>query len=147
MSSFSTAAVLRATMYKCFDYDLRNEEMTASRVCAISVPTERHKGPSRFYLLLDLLTEELSGSSDGKESACHVGDVGSISGPSISPGEGNGNFLPGKSHGWRSLADNSPWGCKLSDVTEWPHFHFFTLRGLVLFLNLSTIFMTATIAY
>ena len=32
MSSFSTGEVLRATMYKCFHYDLRNEEMTVSRV-------------------------------------------------------------------------------------------------------------------
>ena len=27
-------------------------------------------------------------------------------------------FLPGKSHGQRSLADCSPWGCKESDTTE-----------------------------
>ena len=27
-------------------------------------------------------------------------------------------FLPGKSHGWRSLAGYSPWGCKQSDTTE-----------------------------
>jgi len=27
-------------------------------------------------------------------------------------------FLPGKSHGWRSLAGYSPWGCKESDTTE-----------------------------
>ena len=27
-------------------------------------------------------------------------------------------FLPGKSHGWRSLAGYSPWGCKESDRTE-----------------------------
>ena len=35
-------------------------------------------------------------------------------------GEGNGNpvFLPGKCHGWRSLTDYSPWGCKKSDTTE-----------------------------
>ena len=26
-------------------------------------------------------------------------------------------FLPGKSHGQRSLADYSPWGCKESDTT------------------------------
>ena len=31
------------------------------------------------------------GSSDGKESACNVGDVGSIPGSGGSPGEGNGN--------------------------------------------------------
>ena len=27
-------------------------------------------------------------------------------------------FLPGESHGQRSLADYSPWGCKESDTTE-----------------------------
>ena len=33
-------------------------------------------------------------------------------------------FLPGKSHGWRSLVGYSPWGRKESDTTEWLHFHF-----------------------
>ena len=33
------------------------------------------------------------GSSDSKESACNVGDKGSISGSGISAGEGNGNPL------------------------------------------------------
>ena len=33
------------------------------------------------------------GGSDGKESACNAGDVGSIPGPGRSPGEGNGNPL------------------------------------------------------
>ena len=28
-------------------------------------------------------------------------------------------FLPGKSHGWRSLVGYSPWGCKELDTTEW----------------------------
>ena len=27
-------------------------------------------------------------------------------------------FLPGESHGQRSLADYSPWNCKESDTTE-----------------------------
>ena len=31
-------------------------------------------------------------------------------------------FLPGKSHGWRSLAGYSPWNCKELDMTEWLHF-------------------------
>ena len=30
------------------------------------------------------------GGSDSKESACNVGDLGSISGPGRCPGEGNG---------------------------------------------------------
>ena len=33
------------------------------------------------------------GGSDGKESACNVGDLGSIPGSERSPGEGNGNPL------------------------------------------------------
>ena len=33
-------------------------------------------------------------------------------------------LLPGKSHGWRSLVDCSPWGLEESDMTERLHFHF-----------------------
>ena len=33
-------------------------------------------------------------------------------------------FLPGKSHGWRSLVGCSPWGRYESDMTERLHFHF-----------------------
>ena len=33
-------------------------------------------------------------------------------------------FLPGKSHGWRSLEGCSPWGRWESDTTERLHFHF-----------------------
>ena len=55
-------------------------------------------------------------SSAGKESACNADDLGSIPGSGRSPGEGNGKptpaFLPGKSHGQRSLAGSSPWGRK-----------------------------------
>ena len=37
--------------------------------------------------------EELAQSSDGKESACDVGDTGSIPGLGRSPGGGHGNLL------------------------------------------------------
>ena len=33
-------------------------------------------------------------------------------------------FLPGESHGGRSLVGYSPWGCKELDMTELLHFHF-----------------------
>ena len=43
------------------------------------------------------------------ESTCQAGDAGSIPGSGRVPGGGNGKptpvFLPGKSHGQRSLAD------------------------------------------
>ena len=49
-------------------------------------------------------------------------DAGSICGSGRAPGEGNGNPLQDscleKSHGQRSLAGYSPWGCKELDVTE-----------------------------
>ena len=65
------------------------------------------------------------GGSDGKESACNAGDQGSIPGSGRSPGEGNGNptpvFLPGESHGRRSLVGYSPRGHKESDMTERLH--------------------------
>ena len=60
-----------------------------------------------------------------KESACNAGDLGSI------PGSGSTRkipwrkewlpipvFLPGKSHGQRSLADYSPRSHKGSDKTQ-----------------------------
>ena len=72
----------------------------------------------------------LPGGSVGKESACSTGDLGSIPGSGRFPGEGNGKttpvFLPGESHGQRSLGGYSPWGCKGSDTTEQlplSHFH------------------------
>ena len=69
------------------------------------------------------------GGSDGKESACSVGDLGLIPGLRRSPGEGNDKpllFLPGKFHGQRTLADYSPQGHKESDTTEQLYFLFYT---------------------
>ena len=37
-------------------------------------------------------------------------------------------LLPGKSHGWRSLIDCSPWGREELDTTEQLHFHFHALE-------------------
>ena len=68
-------------------------------------------------LLLLIIIQGFPGGSDGKESACNVGDLGSIPGLGRSPGEGKGYhssilawripptpiFLPGESHGQRSL--------------------------------------------
>ena len=62
------------------------------------------------------------GGSDSKETACNVGEPGSIPGLGRSPKEGNGYPLQYSSlekyHGQRSLAGYSPWGLKESDMTE-----------------------------
>ena len=69
--------------------------------------------------------------SDGKASACNVGDPGSIPGSGRSPWrrkwQSTPALLPGESHGWRSLISYSPWGHKESrpqrDTTVQLHFH------------------------
>ena len=76
------------------------------------------------------------GSSDGKESACNVVDLGLIPGSGKSPGEGNGTPLQysylenpmitgtwqatvhGESHDHRNLAGYSPWAHEESDMTK-----------------------------
>ena len=74
------------------------------------------------------------GGASGKESASNAGDIRdecSIPGDSL-PGESSFSrkipwrrkwqptpvFLPGDSHGQRTLAGYSPWGRKESDMTE-----------------------------
>ena len=65
----------------------------------------------------------LLGGSDGKESAYNSGDLGSIPGLGRSPGEGHGNPLQysclENPCGQRSLAGNSLWCHKESDMTDW----------------------------
>ena len=64
----------------------------------------------------------LPGGSDAKESACNVGDLGLIPGLGRFPWRRGWQptpvFLPGESHGQRSLAGYSPWGRKHMDMTE-----------------------------
>ena len=59
------------------------------------------------------------GGSDGKESACNTGNLGSIPGLGSTPGEANGNPLHysclENPHG---QVDYSPWGHKELDKTE-----------------------------
>ena len=78
-------------------------------------PWGRDKLPTPVFL-------GFPGGSDGKESACNSGDLGSISGLERSPGGGHGNPLQysclENPHGQRSLVGCSPWGCKESDTTE-----------------------------
>ena len=62
------------------------------------------------------------GGSDGKESACNAGNLGSIPRSGRSPGGGHSNPLQysclENPHGQRSLVGYSPWGQKESDMTE-----------------------------
>ena len=68
-----------------------------------------------------------SGGTDGKESACNVGDLGLILGLGRSPGGRQGNPLQysclENSHGQRSVEGYSPWGRKESDTTKQVSIH------------------------
>ena len=62
------------------------------------------------------------GGSDGKNSTCNVGDLGSIPGLGRFPGVGHGNPLQysclEKPHGHRRVAGCSPWVRRELDMTE-----------------------------
>ena len=70
-------------------------------------------------------------------SAGGIRDVGSVPGLGRSSAERNGYplpvFLPGESHGQRSLVGYSPWGGKESDMTEQLSMH--TLLMRIIFLD------------
>ena len=54
---------------------------------------------------------DFPGDPDGKDSACNVGDWGSM--------PESGRFLPRNTHGERNLAGDSAWVCKEQDTAEW----------------------------
>ena len=74
-------------------------------------------------LWASLVVQGFPGGSDGKESACNVGDPGLIPGSGKFPGEGNGNPLQHSClknpHGQKSQAGCSLHGCNESDMSEW----------------------------
>ena len=73
------------------------------------IPRRRDKLPIPVFLGFPC------GSAD-KESACSMGDLGSIPGLGRSPGEGKD--YPLQYSGLENSMDYSPWACKESDTTE-----------------------------
>ena len=57
--------------------------------------------------------------SDGKESACNVGDLGSIPGSRRSPGEGNGNPLQNSC--LENPMDRGAWKATVHEVARVQH--------------------------
>ena len=66
------------------------------------------------------------GGLEVKASACNAGDQDLIPGSGRFPWRRKWQptpvFLPGESHGRRSLVGHSPWGCKESDTTGKLHY-------------------------
>lgn len=55
--------VLRAIVYVCFDYNLRNEGMTTGSICGTSRLTVVYTWPGKLYLLFDLLYGRINSST------------------------------------------------------------------------------------
>ena len=81
-----------------------------------------------------------SGGSDGKESACNVGDLGSIPGLERSPGGGHGNPFQysclENTNGQKEPGGLQSMGCKDSDTTELlsAHAHAYTFNYIQILL-------------
>ena len=100
---------------------LRKEKLSKEKVFS-----QRIEKGKNFILEMASLAQMV------KASVCNAGDLGSI--PGFVPWVGKipwrrkwqptPVFLPGQSHGQRSLVGYSPWGHKELDVTERLHFHF-----------------------
>ena len=89
-----------------------NQPKRKGSLCQLLVPRE----------LGVTLTLSFPEGSDGKESACNARDPGSFPGWEKIPWRRKRQptpvFLPGESHGQRSLAGYSPLRHKESDMTE-----------------------------
>ena len=72
-------------------------------------------GPCTISRLI-ICPKGFPGGSAGNETACNVGDLGSIPGMGRSPGEWSG--YPLQYSGLENSMDYSPWSCKESDITE-----------------------------
>ena len=59
---------------------------------------------------------KIPGGSDGKESACNAGDLGSIPGSGRSPGKGNGN--PFQYSCLNNSLDRGAWKATVHGVTK-----------------------------
>ena len=82
----------------------------------------------------DFILRGFPGVSDGKASACNVGDPGSIPGSGRSPGEGNGNPLQYSCLG--NSMDGGAWRAAVHGITKEPDM---TERLLSLSLSLSSL--------
>ena len=104
-------------------------DSTAFKGKVTEVQTNKHNLSPSFFMLgicvcvCDIFSDQgFPGGSEGKASACNMGDLGLIPGSGRSPGEGNVQptpvFLPGEPHGQRSPVGYNPQGHKELDMTE-----------------------------
>ena len=98
-----------------------------------------------YFYLCYCVIQDFLGCSDGKDSVCNAGDLGSILGSGRSPGEGNDNPFqysclenPMDRGAWEGY---SPWSRKELDMTKWLtlFFYIYYVTHCWLFLFLSVL--------
>ena len=77
------------------------------------------------HILLKPSLENFGHYFDSMWDECNCAVVWTLFGTASKKWQPTPVFLPGESHGQRSLVVYSPWGCKESDMTERLHFYFF----------------------
>ena len=111
--------------HKC--WSLRGSEVIVCRVLSIHPTWGSHRNDissewGTHWRLKGWPHQGFPGGSEGKESYCNAGDLGSIPGLGRSPGGRHDNLLQysclENPVGQRSLAGYSPWGGKESDMIE-----------------------------
>ena len=126
-SLFPWAKVLPKS-HKCIWVSVSEKAVVHLRACFLSWKKKSDLGESQS-IFLTVSQEKLGfpGGISGKESTCQcrrpkrlgfnswVGKMTWSRKWQSTPG-----FLPGKSHGQKSLAGYSPWGYKERDTSEWP---------------------------
>ena len=70
---------------------LSHPYMTTRKTIALTILTFVGKTRSVLFNMVSRFIMGFPGHSDGKESACNMGDLGLIPGLGRSPGEGHGN--------------------------------------------------------
>ena len=115
--AYSSKSTVWPKMESCFQ----------DRACSVSSVNSTlyfHENASIFLQvsIFASMSQGFPGGSEGKQSTCDAGDLGSIPGLGRSPGGVHGNPLQFSSlenpHGQRSLAGYSPWDHQESDTTE-----------------------------
>ena len=100
----------------------RGVHVVVTELGAVACFDQEISAPRRQIICLHTPNMGLPHGSGDKESACDVGDLGSIPRLGSSPGGGHGNPLQysclENPHGQRSLAGYSPWGHKESNMTK-----------------------------
>ena len=97
-------------------------------------------------IVIKSLCKQIPGGSDGKESACNAGDLGSIPGSGRSPGEGKG--YPVQYSCQENPMDRGAWQATVHGVAKsWHHWSDWAHQQMPIFISIQSISLKFPIPY